>query len=625
METLIPQHLDEILLTLRAHLAAGENEAALRLLEAALPHHDQPVLWRLAATLRQQAGDHPGAEAAWRAVLRHTPEDAAAHRALAHCLLHQGQAEAAREALQTALRQAPQDPDLHAELGRLHAAAGQREAARAAYRQALRLEPGHAMAGNNLALLDLDEHPERACQTLQALLRHHPHDPELWINLAAAHLAGDEPQEAERAARRALELAPEHPEAGNNLARALLDQDRPEAALALLQDLVRRHPRHLGLALNLALALERLDRLEEALAQRRQSVREHPHDPRPALSLARLLERLGRLDEADAVLATARQRHPHHRDLRYQQALLDLVRGRLHSGWDHYRARPTLAEAHAPPPLPGPLPADLHGQELLIVGEQGLGTELFFLRFLPELRRRGAHVTYRAGEKLIPLLHRLGLMERVIGPHTPAPPHHLALAVGDLPLACAAHDPACLPPPLPLRPETAQRRAMAEHLARLGPPPYIGLTWRAGAGRPGTLKKAVDLSDLHALLAPLPGTLVSLQRAPHPGERERLEAALGRPVHDFAWVNDDLEAALALLDHLDDYLTVSNTNLHLRAGLGRPSRVLVPHPPDWRWGLQGPSPWFPDHPVYRQGRDGDWGPALERLAHDLEAAHGTHP
>ena len=27
----------------------------------------------------------------------------------------------------------------------------------------------------------------------------------------------------------------------------------------------------------------------------------------------------------------------------------------------------------------------------------------------------------------------------------------------------------------------------------------------------------------------------------------------------------------------------SNANTHLRAGLGRPQRVLVPDPPEWRW------------------------------------------
>ena len=59
---------------------------------------------------------------------------------------------------------------------------------------------------------------------------------------------------------------------------------------------------------------------------------------------------------------------------------------------------------------------------------------------------------------------------------------------------------------------------------------------------------------------------------------------------------------LALLALLDDYVGVSNTNMHLRAGVNRTAKVLVPAPPEWRWMAEGKeSPWFPGFTVYRQG------------------------
>ena len=65
---------------------------------------------------------------------------------------------------------------------------------------------------------------------------------------------------------------------------------------------------------------------------------------------------------------------------------------------------------------------------------------------------------------------------------------------------------------------------------------------------------------------------------------------------------------LALLALLDDYVGVSNTNMHLRAGVGKPARVLVPSPPDWRWMMNHArtSPWFPGFSIYRQSLRGDW-------------------
>jgi len=69
---------------------------------------------------------------------------------------------------------------------------------------------------------------------------------------------------------------------------------------------------------------------------------------------------------------------------------------------------------------------------------------------------------------------------------------------------------------------------------------------------------------------------------------------------------------------IDDYIGVSNTNMHLRAGVGKTARVLVPCPAEWRWMAAGEeSPWFPGFRIYRQTPDGDWSGALNKLRGDL--------
>ncbi len=102
----------------------------------------------------------------------------------------------------------------------------------------------------------------------------------------------------------------------------------------------------------------------------------------------------------------------------------------------------------------------------------------------------------------------------------------------------------------------------------------------------------------------------------------RFISALERPAVDLSAVNDDLRDALALLSLLPDYVGVSNTNTHLRAGCGRRvARVLVHSNPEWRWGLRAPrSPWFPQFDVYRQSAGRGWTASLERLVSDLMQA-----
>jgi hypothetical protein len=79
-----------------------------------------------------------------------------------------------------------------------------------------------------------------------------------------------------------------------------------------------------------------------------------------------------------------------------------------------------------------------------------------------------------------------------------------------------------------------------------------------------------------------------------------------------------LPDALALLAGLDEYVAVSNTNVHLNEAIGRGTRVLVTHPSEWRWTRDDPrSPWFPQAIAYRQAQDGSWANALLALQKDL--------
>ncbi|MEE8333949.1 MAG: hypothetical protein V3R85_08875, partial [Alphaproteobacteria bacterium] len=151
-----------------------------------------------------------------------------------------------------------------------------------------------------------------------------------------------------------------------------------------------------------------------------------------------------------------------------------------------------------------------------------------------------------------------------------------------------------------------------------GPPPYLGVTWRAGQRNSRGLYKECPAADIADLLRPLDARIVALQRNPEEGEVADFATRLGREVLDLSAANADLEDMLALVGLLDDQVCVSNTNVHLAAARGRTCRVLVPSPPEFRWMATGDeSPWFPGMRLYRQRIDGDWRPAFETLARDL--------
>jgi hypothetical protein len=241
---------------------------------------------------------------------------------------------------------------------------------------------------------------------------------------------------------------------------------------------------------------------------------------------------------------------------------------------------------------------------------------LFFLRFAPELVRRGAALAFRGDTRLHGMLARTGLFALGLEPDAAPIADLEALFIGDLPWLLGAGDPANFPDALPLSPLPARVARMRSRLEAAGPAPWIALTWRGGvasAGPARTQVKEIGAQRLGEELRDMRATWIGIQRLPASGEFAQFSTALGATVHDFSAVNDDLEDMLALLSIADDYVGVSNANAHLRASLGGTMQVLVPHPPEWRWGAAGPgSAWFGAMRVVRQQPDGRWEPLHRR-------------
>jgi tetratricopeptide (TPR) repeat protein len=456
--------------------------------------------------------------------------------------------------------------------------------------------------------------------------------------------------EAEAQYRECIRLAPEHLQALFNLASVLMDLGRFEESEHVARKLSRLAPEAPEAERLIGSALGFQTRLIEAHAFNVRAAARDPTSAKAAESLAMSFAEIGCIQDALRWFARAQQLGADASTLEPLRAVALLADGALYDGWIGYRSRfeaKLFRERNPATPICQSAIAAPEGKHVCVIDEQGLGDEIFYLRYAQALADRGARLTYRAGAKIAPLVSRLPFLTSVITADAPLPAADVYMLAGDLPHA--VHDfastpiveplPAraairelprriCVqypltPPSIALAPSEARKDALRERLARLGPPPYTGLTWRAGTppeqqrSTNWVLFKSVPLGAFGNVLARVPGTLLALQRAPDEAELAALAGYCGRDIHDFAALNDDLEEMLALLALIDEYVGVSNTNMHLRAAVGRTARVLVPAPAEWRWMRSGSSPWFPGFSVYRQGLQGDWTAALAALQADL--------
>jgi hypothetical protein len=403
----------------------------------------------------------------------------------------------------------------------------------------------------------------------------------------------------------------------------------------------------------LGLARSRQGRLTDALECQRVAVRLAPRDPKVVESCATVFVEIGAFREGMRWFARALKLNPDAYSIRWKSCFALLRHGFFADGWLAYSERPhpdPLRKYAFDAARSGALESPVSGRRVCIVQEQGIGDEIFFLRYAPWLRAAGARITCRVSRKIQSLIERVPCVEQVLEEDATPPVADLVMLAGDLPKMLTT-DPASplpgpdtatehhdlpllperisvfwpqLPPPLPLTPRDERIADIRKRLREFGPPPYLGITWRGGIspgdqrGMPWMLYKEIGIQPLAGALRDFTGTCIALQRNPAPGELEGLASALGRKVLDLTALNEDLEDMLALLAVIDEYVAVSNTNVHLRAGVGKLARVLVPCPPDWRWMDAGrTSPWFPACRIYRQSASGDWNPALAELKGDL--------
>lgn len=614
-------------------LEAGNPAEALTFLQqAAAKARRNPGLTGAVAQALFALGRFNEAENMFRQAQRLDPSQPGFMLGAANALAMQGKFAQARPLLERIVARYPDYALAWYNLANLLRDSGELAPATDAYHKALELDPGFLDARNGLG------------RTLHAAQRY---------------------DEAAREYRRCIAEAPGFVDAHVNLASTLTDQgefDKAEAACKALISLVPDYAQAHAL---LADTYNVRGRMHEAALHYGEAARLAPDDPMIAVCCAAKLSETGDFNTALQTIARLKTTAPDLPELRQLLGTMFLQFGFFAEGWAEYEARPARAaflNKELGVTLTRVLPQQLAGRHICVLREQGLGDELFFLRYARELAARGARITYRASDKIASLLTRLPELASVIQAEAPLPFSDAYILVGDLPHALTTgsaevtvFNPAQFtsaeaadarwtfawrePPwcPLPaastrIAPLHAQLTQVGARLAQLGPPPYLGITWRGGTppAEQGAgswlLYKTIDIAALGTALKNFRGTFLALQRKPESGEIAALESAIGAPVHDLSDLNEDLEAMLALLAIIDDYVGVSNTNMHLRACAGKTARVLVPAPPEWRWMAAGDaSPWFPGFRVYRQDNNGQWHEALERLARDFTIIDPAKP
>jgi|GEM_PF-274643 len=434
--------------------------------------------------------------------------------------------------------------------------------------------------------------------------RQFPDFADSWINASGILFEMGRAEEALDMALRAVELAPENAAACCALANSYQGLGRLDDAVVNFRKAIAYDPAHIPALTNLAGVYARAGNFTEALALDDRAIQAQPdhsvlwgnrgHTKMRALDIIGAELDLKRALELDSDNALAR----------WNLAYVQLLQHRYREAWPNFKARRYLAEwfdnrqDFGKPHWDG---EPLDGRTLLVYTEQGFGDTLHFVRFIPRLKQFGGKVLLLTYEPLKRLLSELCGINGLAVEGEPLPYFDLVVPLMELPviLNLDSSDLEPLPPPaLPKCPP----------IPELNRPGFkIGLVWAGSQAHTSDALRSMNPGFLDEL-ADIPGIAwYGLQKPPSDAPPK-----LPGYIDMSRYMGDFMDTA-QIVKQLDLIVTVDTSMAHLAGFLGQPAIVMLAYLPDWRWGLDEHTPWYPNMTLLRQPVHGDWRGAINIL------------
>lgn len=299
----------------------------------------------------------------------------------------------------------------------------------------------------------------------------------------------------------------------------------------------------------------------------------------------------------------------------FNLAVAYLAMGDWKQGWQWYEHRWNFEHlANTLPKYNAPrwTGQDLQGKTIFVIGEQGHGDNIQFVRYLYNLHVAGAKIVFATTDGLVPMFSRNSIIHKVIG-HNETPDHFdywtplmsvpgvLGITLDNIPSAISYLNP--------------QEDLFRKWQQKLGPKTgmRVGFAWSGRKdnwlnehkGMP--LEKIVSLIEKNARYE-----WINLQADADQEQQQKL-ASLG--VRMFPNEISNFADSAALISHCDVVISVDTAVAHLSGALGRPTWLMLNwFAACWRWLTQREdSPWYPSMRIFRQPAQDDWDSVLVRV------------
>ena len=332
-----------------------------------------------------------------------------------------------------------------------------------------------------------------------------------------------------------------------------------------------------------------------------------------------VLREVGEPQAAIPFLQRALQLEPKNVTARFNLAVAHLLAGDYAQGWPAYETRwdyEHLAGSMPPFSQPRWTGQDLQGKTILVVGEQGHGDNIQFVRFVYNLHVMGAEIILQVTDGLVPMFSASPIIKRVSGYDYSVSDFDYWTPIMSIPgiLGVTLEN---MPRPVNyLNADAGLQRRWQDYF---GPKHRmrVGFSWSGRRDNWLNRHKGMPFEQMLELIQAHPQhEWINLQADCTPEEEEKLKS-LGvhcLPPNPNMWAD-----TAAQMMHMDLIISVDTAVAHLAGSLGRPVWIMLNwFSTDWRWLLnRDDSPWYATARLFRQPKMGDWASVTHKVGQYL--------
>ena len=405
----------------------------------------------------------------------------------------------------------------------------------------------------------------------------------------------------------ALQIKPDDAATLNNYGVILTEVNRTNDSYEVLDKATNIKPDYAEAYSNKGNTLKLLKKYDDAVKAYSKAIQLKPNYAEAYNNRGVIYKELSQMNLALKDLKKAISLKPDYPEANSTMGVTLLLTGNFSKGWEQYEWRwkdlsdPSVIRSFKQPLWDGK--KSLKDKSILLYSEQGLGDTIQFSRYILLIKALGAKVILETHKELLNIVGSIDSNITVILMGQTLPHFDFQCPLLSLPLKFGT---GLKNIPSPNRYIWADKRIVPKWKKKIGSQkkPLIGLAWEGNPLHKNDYNRSILLAELIPHL-PKKYEYIGLQKDIRESNLKTLKRS--SMIDNLIDKNVSMDDTAAIIENLDIVISVDTSVAHLSASMGKPTWILLPFVPDWRWLLnRNDSPWYKSVKLFRQEKRGNW-------------------